>query len=93
MAFLLDTHAFLWFVSGDSQLPVSVRDKIKDINQPCYLSGASLWEITIKQQLGKLVLHIPLKELFEYADRNQIEIVQITHEHLIDQWGKLWGDC
>jgi len=83
MAFLIDTHAFLWFVSGDSQLPVSVRDKIKDINQPCYLSVASLWEITIKQQLGKLTINIPLQELFEYADRNQIEIVQITYEHLL----------
>lgn len=47
MAFLLDTHTFLWFVSGDSKLPVSVRDKIKDIRQPCFLSAASLWEITI----------------------------------------------
>jgi PIN domain nuclease of toxin-antitoxin system len=43
MAFLLDTHAFLWFVSGDSQLPASVKDKIKDIRQPCFLSSASLW--------------------------------------------------
>jgi PIN domain nuclease of toxin-antitoxin system len=82
MAFLLDTHAFLWFVSGDNNLPVSVRDKIKDINQPCFLSIASLWEITIKQQLGKLTLNITMKELFDYADRNQIEIVQITYEHL-----------
>jgi PIN domain nuclease of toxin-antitoxin system len=82
MAFLLDTHAFLWFVSGDNNLPVSVSDKIKDINQPCFLSIASLWEITIKQQLGKLTLNITLNELFDYADRNQIEIVQITYEHL-----------
>ena len=33
MAFLLDTHTFLWFVSGDNKLPASVRDKIKDIDQ------------------------------------------------------------
>lgn len=83
MAYLLDTHAFLWFISGDSQLPASVRDKIKDINQPCFLSVASLWEITIKKQLGKLTLYITLDELFEYADRNQIEIVQITYDHLL----------
>jgi PIN domain nuclease of toxin-antitoxin system len=73
----------LWFVSGDKKLPVSVREKIKDINQPCFLSVASFWEITIKKQLGKLTLGIPLGELFEYADRNQIEIVQITYEHLL----------
>jgi PIN domain nuclease of toxin-antitoxin system len=83
MAYLLDTHTFLWFISGDSQLPASVRDKIKDINQPCFLSVASLWEITIKKQLGKLTLNITLDVLFEYADRNQIEIVQITYDHLL----------
>jgi PIN domain nuclease of toxin-antitoxin system len=83
MAYLLDTHAFLWFVSGDNQLPASVRDKIKDINQPCFLSVASLWEITIKKQLGKLILNISLDELFKYADRNQIEIVQITYDHFL----------
>jgi PIN domain nuclease of toxin-antitoxin system len=83
MAYLLDTHAFLWFVSGDSQLPVSVRNKIKDINQSCFLSAASLWEITIKKQLGKLKLNMSLDDLFQYADRNQIEIVQITYEHLL----------
>ncbi len=83
MAFLLDTHAFLWFVSGDKQLPLSIRDKIKDIHQPCFLSAASLWEITIKKQIGKLTLSISLEELFEYADRNQIEIVPITYEHLL----------
>ena len=82
MAFLLDTHAFLWFVSGDSKLPSSIRDKIMDMNQPCFLSVASLWEITIKNQLGKLQLNISLNDLFDYADRNQIEIVQINYDHL-----------
>lgn len=83
MAFLLDTHTFLWFVSGDKQLPISVRNNIKDINQSCFLSAASLWEITIKEQLGKLSLSISLQELFDFADRNQIEIIPITYDHLL----------
>lgn len=83
MAFLLDTHVFLWFVAGDNQLPVTVRDKIKDIHHPCFLSAASLWEITIKEQIGKLRLNIPLKELFDYAYRNQIEIIPINFDHLL----------
>ncbi len=83
MAFLLDTHAFLWFVSGDKQLPETVKAKIRDINEPCFLSVASLWEITIKKQIGKLTLDISLEELFEYADRNQIEIIQITYDHFL----------
>lgn len=83
MAYLLDTHTFLWFVAGDKQLPESVQEKIKDIENPCYLSVASLWEITIKHPIGKLTLNIPLEDLFDYADRNQVEILPIANEHLL----------
>jgi PIN domain nuclease of toxin-antitoxin system len=83
MAYLLDTHTFLWFVAGDKQLPNNVKLQIKDINEVCFLSVASLWEITIKHQLGKLKLNISLEELFDYADRNQIEILQISNERIV----------
>ena len=83
MAALLDTHTFLWFVSGDKQLPEKIKTKILNINEPCYISIASLWEITIKIQIGKLKIDISIEDLFKYADRNQIEIVQITTEHLL----------
>ncbi len=83
MAALLDTHTFLWFISGDKQLPEKIKNKILDINEPCYISIASLWEITIKIQIGKLKIAISIDDLFKYADRNQIEIVQITAEHLL----------
>jgi PIN domain nuclease of toxin-antitoxin system len=83
MAFLLDTHTFLWFVAGDEQLPVSVKEKIIDVRESCFLSVASLWEITIKFQIGKLKLNISLEDLFNYIDRNQIEIIPINFEHLL----------
>lgn len=83
MAYLLDTHVFLWFAAGDNQLPETIKNKIKDITQPCFLSAASLWEITIKHQIGKLALDISFQELFDFADRNQIEIIQITYDHLL----------
>jgi PIN domain nuclease of toxin-antitoxin system len=47
------------------------------------LSVASLWEITIKFQIGKLTLNISLEDLFNYIDRNQIEIIPINIEHLL----------
>lgn len=83
MAFLLDTHAFLWFAAGDKLLPETIKSKIPDINQPCYLSVASLWEITIKNQIGKLTLGISLRELFEFTEINQIEIIPISLDHLL----------
>ena len=83
MSFLLDTHTFLWFVAGDKQLPLSIKEKIKDINQPCFLSIASFWEIAIKIQIGKLESGISLEELYRFAERNQIELIQINERHLL----------
>ena len=83
MSILLDTHAYLWFVAGDKQLPQSICDKIIDVNQPCFISIASFWEITIKLQLGKLQSAISLQALFDFADQNQIEIIPINQTHLL----------
>lgn len=56
MKLLLDTHIFLWFVVGDSLLPANFRDAIREPNNEVFLSVASLWEMIIKNQLGKLPL-------------------------------------
>lgn len=57
---LLDTHALIWFVSNDPNLPVSTRDKIESADD-VFLSIASLWEMAIKLNIGKL----PLQGAFE----------------------------
>jgi PIN domain nuclease of toxin-antitoxin system len=88
MGYLIDTHVFLWFVSGDKKLPKTMKQKIEAINTPCFISIAAFWEITIKKQLGKLELKLSLKELFQYAERNNIEILQIAYDHL-NQLSKL----
>ena len=52
MRYLLDTHAIIWYVWADSRLPVALRDVMD--SEGCFYSIASLWEIAIKQSLGKL---------------------------------------
>jgi PIN domain nuclease of toxin-antitoxin system len=54
MRILLDTHIFLWFISGDSQLSIDVREAIRDSDNEVYLSAISVWEAIVKYQLGKL---------------------------------------
>ena len=54
MKILLDTHIFLWFISGDSRLSADVRDVIRDLENEIYLSVVSVWESIVKYQLGKL---------------------------------------
>ena len=59
MNILLDTHIFLWFISGDAHLPVWMKQPISDLGNEVYLSAVSLWEIIVKYQLGKLPLPQP----------------------------------
>lgn len=56
MKLLLDTHIFLWFISADSRLPILFKDAIREPNNTIYLSVASVWEIIIKHNLGKMPL-------------------------------------
>jgi PIN domain nuclease of toxin-antitoxin system len=55
---LLDTHVFLWFITGDARVGQQTRHAIEN-SDAAYLSVVSLWEATIKYQLGKLPLPEP----------------------------------
>jgi len=56
MKLLLDTHIFLWYITADLRLLPLFRDTIREPNNEVFLSVASLWEITVKYNLGKLPL-------------------------------------
>ena len=73
MKILLDTHIFLWFISGDTKLSTNVRDAIRDLDNEVYLSTVSIWEAIVKYQLGKL----PLPESPETYLSKQRELHQI----------------
>ncbi len=59
MKLLLDTHIFLWFISGDRRLPDTMLASIRDLDNEVYLSVVSLWEAIVKYQIGKLPLPQP----------------------------------
>ncbi len=54
MRMLLDSHVVLWSIAGDSKLNSDLRRKIADPGNDVFVSAASVWEIAIKQRLGKL---------------------------------------
>jgi PIN domain nuclease of toxin-antitoxin system len=51
---LLDTHALIWFVGGDSALSAAARQAIEGSENEILVSAASAWEIATKHRLGKL---------------------------------------
>jgi PIN domain nuclease of toxin-antitoxin system len=56
MRLLLDTHAFLWYITNDPKLPRHAFDAIRDKSNEVYLSVVSVWEALVKHQIGKLTL-------------------------------------
>ena len=62
MSILLDTHALIWFLDNDTRLPVSTRTQI-ETTPTVFVSVASLWEIAIKANIGKLDLSAPFSTI------------------------------
>jgi len=78
MELLLDTHIFLWFISGSTQLSASFRENIQNPDNEVYLSVVSLWECIIKYQLGKLPLpESPEIYLPKQRERHRIDSLTI----------------
>lgn len=83
MLLLLDTHIFLWLITGDPRFPSRVYDAIIEPENRIFLSVACVWEIIVKYDLGKL----PLPESPEiYIPRqrklHRIESLAITESSL-----------
>jgi len=51
---LLDTHLVLWWLADDPRLPAALVPLVRDPANRVFVSQCSLWEIAIKQGLGRL---------------------------------------
>src|SRR5947207_1030722 len=83
MRLLLDTHSFLWFISGSTQLTARARALIEDITNQRFVSAASLWEIAIKVNIGKLAFAEPFGTLIpRELQSNAMSLLPVKVEHL-----------
>jgi PIN domain nuclease of toxin-antitoxin system len=65
---LLDTHAWVWWVHGDSRLPGSLRDVVdRHQSEGLGLSVISCWEVAKLVQVGRLLLPCPVTEWLDQA--------------------------
>jgi len=55
MRLLLDAHALLWWLADDPSLGAAARALISDPGNEVFVSAATVWEISVKRSLGKLV--------------------------------------
>ena len=79
---LLDTHTFLWAITGDSRLSKRAREEFESPSNKLYLSVVSLWEIAIKVALGKLPLPSDTEAfLKKHLAMNSIEVLPVLAAH------------
>lgn len=83
MNLLLDTHVFIWLSLTPERLSQRVTDLLMDETNLWFLSLASVWEIQIKRQLGKLSLNLPLPELIASQQQtNGLQLLPIELNHI-----------
>lgn len=83
MRFLLDTHTFIWYVTDEGQISTLVLELINNENNEILLSIASIWEMAIKQSIGKLSFNLPFEVfIVQQISLNKFELLEITIDHL-----------
>jgi PIN domain nuclease of toxin-antitoxin system len=64
--YLFDTHALVWWWTGNPALPEAVAREISDERNTIHVSAVCAWEIATKCRIGKWDAAIPVFEKFEY---------------------------
>ena len=85
MSFLIDSHIFLWFITGSSELKQSNRSLIESEENEIFISIASFWEISIKISLGKLEIKEGYESLENDLIKNNILLLKIDFAHTVLQ--------
>ncbi len=56
MNLLLDTHAFLWWITDSPDLSARAREVIESPENIIHVSAVCAWEVAIKARIGKISL-------------------------------------
>ena len=79
MDLLVDTHAFLWWATGDDRLPRPLGRLLREPDNDVFVSAISMWEIAVKARAGKLPLPMPVWEFVAEA-RVRLEALALPFE-------------
>jgi PIN domain nuclease of toxin-antitoxin system len=83
MKLLLDTHLLLWTANESSRLSHAARKLINDLDNELLFSAASLWEIAIKNSLGRDDFRVDARVLRRGLLDNGYLNLPITGEHAV----------
>ena len=89
MKYLLDTHYVLWTLFEPSRIDIEIKKIFEDNNITKYVSGITLWEISLKYSIRKLELvGTNPYEIYEKIEETGFQLLQIEN-HLISSYYEL----
>jgi len=91
MNLLLDTHALLWWLDDDPTLSAEARDAIADGRNLVFVSAVVIWEVRIKQSLGKLQLPSNFREVLDSQAFDELPLT-VDHAHRLAELPPLHRD-
>ena len=83
MNLLLDTHVSLWAASASRRLPDDARTLIEDPENELVFSAASLWEVAIKNSLGREEFSVDPRLLRRGLLENGYVELPVTDAHAV----------
>ena len=81
MNLLLDTHILIWAAKGE--LPKEAAKYVEDTNNTLFFSSASIWEIVIKNGLGRKDFYVDPLSLYSGLINAGYEELEITGRHTL----------
>lgn len=81
MRLLVDTHVLLWALAEPARIPGSFRDRLESPANDVFFSAASIWELAIKLQVGRLTLSVALDQIVDGAERMGFHELSVTAAH------------
>ncbi|HYN81311.1 MAG TPA: type II toxin-antitoxin system VapC family toxin [Gemmatimonadaceae bacterium] len=84
MKLLLDTQLLLWAAGQPDRLSASARKQIKNPKNEILFSAASLWEITIKNSLGRDDFRVEPRLLRRGLLDNGYTELPVTSQHAVN---------
>jgi PIN domain nuclease of toxin-antitoxin system len=83
MRLLLDTQILIWAYSQSRQLAPATAELLADPAHELFVSVVTMWEMTIKEQIGKLHLPLPARQFVTNAQREgMMQVLPVTESHV-----------
>jgi len=82
MDYLVDTHALLWMMFEPEKLSQQAKEVLADKTLNKFISVTSLWEIAIKNRIGKLPLSTGIRDTIAKIDMLGVGHIGVGQRHI-----------